>query len=632
MKKAIIQGLALLLCCLLSAPSARAAVRDPEKEHLPVDFSDMEYTGFDAAALLDALSALRQTAASPAIQTENAGTRAELESLYRRILSEVDRLSTQSALIGIRYDANGADQAAAEESAALAELSAQVFDSCYSALRLLLDTPYQDIIQRDAGPDGIAFLREYQELTDRESLLYQEEERLIQAYDQAMAQPIQVTAGGRIWTEKSLSEDASLDGETYREIASLLEQARNRSAGELFLQLVRVRTEIARENGYDSYADYAYLENYGRDYTTEDIESVRRAVKRYWVPLEARLADALSERDMRALDVRSRAWGDDILDAVEPYMGRIDPELAETFAFMRQYHLYDIAPSDSKLPVGYTVGLPAYGTAFIFDSPYGDHQDYSTLIHEFGHFNETFHSTEHDLWSSFYIDVGEIHSQGLEVLFTAYAGEMFGPEGGRAFYWSTISNMVSSVLEGCMYDEFQTAVYADPDMTLQQVNRLFKSISEEYGWAYDEGEEESYFWVEIPHTFQSPMYYISYAASALSALDLWLISLEDRDKAVDIYLELAAMGMSRPYRETVETVGLEDIFREKTMRRLADGIQDRLTEETGERFGGGALPVVLLMTAGICGAAGITVGVLLGWRRRRWKRATAAAEDPWEPF
>lgn len=183
-----------------------------------------------------------------------------------------------------------------------------------------------------------------------------------------------------------------------------------------------------------------------------------------------------------------------------------------------------------------------------------------------------------------------------------------------------------------MYDEFQTAVYADPDMTLQEVNRLFKSISEEYGCVYDEGEEESCFWVEIPHTFQSPMYYISYAASALSALDLWLISLEDRDKAVDIYLELAAMGMSRPYRETVETVGLEDIFRERTMRRLADGIQDRLAEETGERFDGGTLPVVLLMTAGICGAAGITAGVLLGWRRRRWKRAAAAVEDPWEPF
>ena len=624
-------GALLLAACLMLTIPARAAGRYPEKEHLPVDFADMEYTGYDGAALRSALSALEQIAASPAARTEDAEVRAALEELYGRILSEVDQLSTQSALIGIRYDANGADQEAADESAALSQLSVQLFDECYRTLGLLADTPYRDILERDAGPEILDELRNYQALTDRESALYEEEERLVQAYDQAMARPAQVIVDGQVWTEESLAQARELDDGTWREISALLEREQNRAAGEIFLQLVRVRTEIARENGYDSYADYAYRESYDRDYTTEDIETVRRAAKRYWVPLEVRLMDALSERDLRALDVRTRAFGDDILDAVEPYMERIDPELAETFAFMRQYHLYDIAPSDSKLPVGYTVGLPAYGTAFIFDDPYGDHQDYSTVIHEFGHFNETFHSAEHDLWSSFHIDVGEIHSQGLEVLFTAYAGEIFGPEGGRAFYWATISNMVSSVLEGCMYDEFQTAVYADPDMTLEEVNRLFKDISEEYGYFYEEDEEESCFWVEIPHNFQSPMYYISYATSALSALDLWLISLEDRDKAVDIYLDLAAMGMSRPYRETVEAVGLRDIFREKTMRLLADGIQDRLAEEAGER-GSGNLSAVLL-GAGFSGAVIlISAGTLLVcWRRRRKQAAMArAAETPWE--
>ena len=624
-------GLLLAACLMLTIP-ALAAGRWPEKEHLPVDFADMAYTGYDGAALRSALAELEALAASPAAQAEDAGTRAEVESLYRQILSEVDQLSTQSALIGIRYDANGADQAAADEAAALAELSVELFDECYRTLALLADTPYQDILERDAGPDIAEELRSYQPLTDREAALYREEERLVQAYDQAMARPAQVVWEGQVWTEETLAQDRELDDEAYWEISALLERERNRAAGEIFLQLVRVRTEIAEENGCDSYADYAYRESYGRDYTTEDIRTVRQAAKEYWVPLEAALMDAVSEREVRALDVRTRAYGDEILDTIGPCMDRIDPELGETFAFMRQYHLYDIAPGESKLPVGYTVGLPAYGTAFIFDSPYGDHQDYATLIHEFGHFNETFHSPENDLWSSFHIDVGEIHSQGLEVLFTAYAEEMFGPEGGRAFYWSTISNMVSSVLEGCMYDEFQEAVYDDPDLTLEEVNRLFRDISEEYGYVYGEDEEESFFWVEIPHNFQSPMYYISYATSALSALDLWLVSLEDRDRAVDIYLDLAAMGMSRPYRETVEAVGLRDIFREKTMRLLADSIQDRLAEETGTRAGGGALPVVLFMTAGVCGAAGITVGVLLGWRRRRWKRAAAAAEDPWEPF
>lgn len=628
MKKIIASALVLALCCL--GPFARAAGPRPEKEHLPVDFADMACTGYDGAALRSLLAELEALAASPAVQREDAGTRAAVESLYEQILSEVDRLSTQTALTGIRYDANGADQAAADQAAALAELSVELFDRCYQALALLADTPYRDIWERDAGPDITEELRSYRPLTDREAALYREEERLVQAYDQAMAQPAQTVWEGQVWTEETLARDRELDDESYWEISALLERARNRTAGEIFLRLARVRTEIAEEHGYDSYADYAYRESYGRDFTTEEIEPLRRAAKEYWVPLEAALMDAVPERELRALDVRTRASGDAILDAVEPYMGRIDPELGETFAFMRRYHLYDIAPSESKLPLGYTVSLPAYGTAFIFDSPYGDYQDYATLIHEFGHFNEAFHSAENDLWSSFHIDVGEIHSQGLEVLFTAYAGEMLGPEGGRAFYWSTISNMVTSVLEGCMYDEFQEAVYDDPDLTLEEVNRLFKEISEEYGYVYGEDEEESFFWVDISHNFQSPMYYISYATSALSALDLWLMSLEDRDRAVDIYLDLADMGMRRPYRETVEAVGLRDVFRERTMRQLAEGIRDRLAEEAEARAGGVPLPAVILAAGGgavILAAAGALV---FRWRRRRAAALARAAETPWE--
>lgn len=632
MKKMAVSALALLLSCLLLAPAAGAAGAYPEKEHLPVDFADMDYTGYDPSVLRAALAALEALAVSPAVRTGDAKVRTQVETLYRQILSELDDLTTQSALIGIRYDANGADQAAVEESAALSQLSVQLFDQCYQTLALLADTPCRDLLERDGGPDIVEELRTYQAVTDREAALFEEEERLVQAYDQAMAQPAQVTVDGRVWTAETLENDETPDDEAWWEISDLLEREQNRAAGEIFLQLVRVRTEIARESGYQSYADYAYQLLYDRDYTLEEIRSVRQAAKDYWVPLEAALAGAVSERELRALDVRTRASGDAILDALEPFMGRIDPELGETFTFMRRYHLYDIAPSGSKLPVGYTVGLPSYGTAFIFDCPYGDYQDYATLIHEFGHFNEAFHSVEHDLWSSFHIDVGEIHSQGLEVLFAAYADELFGPEGGRAFYWSTISNMVSSVLEGCMYDEFQEAVYRESDLTLEEVNRLFKDISEEYGYVYGEDEAESFFWVEIPHNFQSPMYYISYATSALSALDLWLKSLEDWDGAVDIYLDLAAMGMRRPYRETVEAAGLRDIFRERTMRQLAEGVQDRLEAE-GRASGGGDAAALLLWAGAGGGVILISAVIAMAAVLRRRRRAAAmaqAAETPWE--
>ena len=76
-------GALLLAACLLLAVPARAASRWPEKEHLPVDFADMEYTGYDGADLRSALAALERIAASSAAQTESAAVRAELEEIGR---------------------------------------------------------------------------------------------------------------------------------------------------------------------------------------------------------------------------------------------------------------------------------------------------------------------------------------------------------------------------------------------------------------------------------------------------------------------------------------------------------------------------------------------------------------------
>ena len=65
-----------------------------------------------------------------------------------------------------------------------------------------------------------------------------------------------------------------------------------------------------------------------------------------------------------------------------------------------------------------------------------------------------------------------------------------------------------------MYDEFLAEVYSDPTLSLAEINARFKDISEAYGYYYPEGQEESWFWARVPHNFQSPFYYISYAVSA----------------------------------------------------------------------------------------------------------------------
>ena len=566
---AVILAFSLMACQRQTA----AVVHYPDKEHMPVDYEDMVFTGFDETNLQAALTELQELSDAGAFQKKDAQTHKRVEELYDVIKTELNILYTQYSLIGIQYDCNGAEEELAELSAELSSRGNVINDQCYQALALLVDTPYQDVIEADAGEDNIAGLRNYEGVTDEMFALHEEEEKLVQSYDQVMSLLFQITVDGQTWTEEELN-NADISSQDYHRIYTQLEQERNQSAGEIYRQLVQVRTDIAREAGYDSYVDYAYGTIYNRDYTLEDIQPVWEAVKEYIVPLSEKVVDSIDSREFRGLHRRTRSSGEEILDAIQPYMGQIDPELGETFDFMRTHHLYDIEYSDSKLYMGYTVGLPQYGTAFIFNQPYGDFQDYIDTVHEFGHFNETFHCTQHDLWSDFNIDVGEIHSQGLTLLFTEYSDEIFG-QYGDTFSRIVLWNILDTVADGCLYDEFQATVYQNPDMTLEEINQLYKQLAVQYGYWYDD-EDEGYDWIQVSHNFQNPLYYISYATSALSSLDLWLISLEDRDKAVDIYLELAALSLSRPYRETIEQVGLRNIFRPRTIPKMAEELEEYL--------------------------------------------------------
>ena len=88
----------------------------------------------------------------------------------------------------------------------------------------------------------------------------------------------------------------------------------------------------------------------------------------------------------------------------------------------------------------------------------------------------------------------------------------------------------------------------DPDMSLEDMNRTFKRyripimdgilMSTTKGVCYD--------WVDVSHLFYSPLYYMGYGTSALSALDLWTMSRRDWDGAVDTYMGLLNEGLDAP--------------------------------------------------------------------------------------
>lgn len=630
----------LLALALLSGPAALAVRWERPISSCPdTAYADMlPVTPFEEDGLQAALKELEGICSRHSRSRGGEPSRRRAGVLYQQILSELDVLITKANLAGIQYDASGGAEA---EAALYRELSAQqtrLYDRCYQVLAVLAASPYGDILDDDAGAGAAESLLGYRGLTEEEAALYEEEDLLVQTYDQIMSKGVPVLAADGIWTEDTL-QSADVDAETYQTVREALDKERARAAGEIFRQLVRLRTQSAAQAGYDSYADHAYEALYTRDYSLEEVEPLREAAKRYLLPLQLRLLEDISDQDLRALSVRSRKSGEEILDAIAPFLESFDREMADTFAYMRRNHLYDIEYGEAKLPTGYTVALPAYGSAFIFNSPYGDYQDLSDMVHEFGHFHETIHSTRHDLWTDFNIDVGEIDSQALELMFTGSADELFGERYGAVYEEVILYNILDAVLDGCLYDEFQAAAYDDPGLSVEELDRIFKELSEEYGYSYDSGVEADPSWVENAHTFQNPMYFISYATSALSALDLWFLYLDAPRQGRETYLELSALSLSLPYRAAVEEVGLRDIFDPETIPALAEQLEAHLDGEAPASRRGAphrAASAVMIFAAVVfillCVAVVVRCTCFLnrndGWKELAKPRKDRRGEDP----
>ena len=535
---------AFLAICLTAGGSAAVFASGFEgyepMEHKELTASDLEYKGWDDDHFYDLLRQLKRMGKDTSDE--------DCLALYEEILSELDELYDQYVLADAAYYADVNDEKAAEDSDDMYDLLSDAQDEFFLAMQDALHGPKGKLLKGQLQDLWIDWIETYVAETDELEDLYKEENTLVQAYYSAIADVSDIDDYGKYAKEA------------------------NKACGPIFLELVQVRDAIADRCGYDNYYEYAF-DSYGRDYDPEDVEDLCETAKVYLVPLYEELFKSWYYMDYPE-SVEDFASEEEILDRIEPYIGRIHPDLTEAFSYLRRNRTYDLEYSDLKASTGYTDNLPGYGSAFIFNSPYESYQDYSDLIHEFGHYNAAFHDPTPSVYMTSMLDVAEIHSQGLELLMTHYADDLYG-EDGTFMTLDALFRMVNSVLSGCMYDEFQKTVYENPDMDLKEINRLAEQLAEDYG--LDGSGYEEYEWVDVSHTFDLPCYYFSYATSALSALDIWRESIVDWDSAVDRYMQVTALDSSTGYLEAVEACGLMD-FRDRRAVRV-------LAEDIGEYYG-----------------------------------------------
>ena len=615
-----------------SAPVAGSGGAAGERQ--VIEYSQRAYEHFDPSVLEQRMAAFEQACAAE-------GQDAEVQSCLDALLEEYDRLSTMDSMAHIAHDRDQSDQAAAGEQEYTSGLYARMGRQLMFCLQKGIGSGYEDIMSARLGSENLSMLENCgisQELVP----LLEKEEMLLQEHDRLSSEKLTVSMVDGEWTYERLETEEDLDYDRYLEIEKALDQERNRLLGGNFLELARVRGEIAAGAGYDDYARYAHEALYGRDYSLEDAAGLCSSVKEEIIPLN----DAMWQMDIdqdsySALDGLETASTEEMLDAVEPCMTKVDPSLGEAFRYMRQSQLYDIrmaSEDENRAETSYMAGFPDHKDGFVFLSGNHTYRDYQYLIQLFGFFSNQYYSYDNKLPQLFHttgLDLSGFHSQGLEMLSVQYAGDMMG-DGAEAYAYETVTDMLYAAISSCMLHEFEEAVYQNPDMSLDDMNRKFKEIQDSYGYMYFQSYDDMcYEWVDINSLYETPLCYIGNASAALSALDLWTVASVDQDGAADTYMGILKEGTVRPYRVTMSQWGLRDMLKAEDVASLSadirslEGLEDELYQPDdgmyqpddggiyeNSIFGGNGIGLVLLLGFGlviILLLSVLAVGLVIIW-------------------
>lgn len=533
--------------------------RPEEAELEPVAFEDMEYTRPDAAALCKALGELEKL-------VKNGGSFDEVGAAFEAAYSDYSLFNTMDSLSYIRHTIDLNDEYYETENNWCEEQSPlieQALEKCYIAMG---QSGLRDRLEEEYfTEDFFDFYDENQIYSNDRVVKLMQKDNDLQAQYMALQSDQTIEWNGEEVLYEDIIGDESLDYDSYLMAYQLYYNKYNPQVGEIFAEMIRTRNEIARELGYDTFADFAYSYYYDRDYTPEEAED-------YLSDIAAELAPMYFYAVYGAQSTTPCST-DEVLDLFEKTVYRFGGEFATSYEFMQAYDLMDITDSSSKMPGSYVTYLSSYQMPFLYVSPTGKLDDLLTCCHEFGHFVDGFVNCN----GTSSIDCNEIFSQGLEFLSLSRA-ELDDDE-REALTLSKVADSLLTFVSQAAYAEFELRAYALPDdqLNTEGLNALFLECMEEFGQSYT-GMEDIIApgWIDIQHFLIAPYYVISYCVSNDAALQIFQLE-EENGTGLETYRALMSTSSGNTILALLEENGMESPFEPGRVEELADFFEDYLS-------------------------------------------------------
>lgn len=562
-KKRLFISLILIVIFIIFALYIKNYTNDSKKDSVrgTIPFEKMEYKRPDIKSVCENINTYNDKLLTCKNAKEQLNIFNNVDKIYQDFYSTL-------TIAKLRNNIDSSDEFYSKEYKYLMSKSVDVDMSYKNFQDTFVNSKFSKELKKEIGKDGFNYLKNIGKLNSEEvENLLKKEQDLVVKYEDLLSKSTVLVDGIEMDFEEAMSKP-NLSYEEYVKIYSDYLKKYNPIFGNIFLELVQTRTEIATKLGFKNYTDYAYL-NLNKDYSQEDARKFRNDVKEYIVPLYRKVTSQPSDSSIYIKAYKNRSFR-----KFDKVLEDISPKLKECFNYMKKYDLYDYSSGRNKSPGGYTTYITKYKAPFLFNTWDNSFLGVTSFAHEFGHFYNYYNSINLNSTIQPSIDICEVHSTSLEILFYKYFDEFFGKQ-SEAIKKEHLSIVLNTIIDACLYDEFQEIIYKNPYMSLNDINKLFFDLEEEYGVSNKILKDKNApFWVLVSHNFQVPFYYLSYGLASDVSLQIWELSQDDYRKAVDVYMNFLNQNTDAGFKDVVEKVNLQSPFESGNLEEISSALYD----------------------------------------------------------
>ncbi len=563
-----------VLLILTTLTGCQQEARTPTDQN----FSQVEYQRPDGQSVVQLIGKAQQQAQDDLLPL------GLLHSL-RKIGDATEDYYSMMTIAQIRNYADVNDTFYSAEMEYLDTWDARIQSEYNQLFKMIQQSRFQSMTREIYGSSGAEDMQMSAQSSSKEILSLQEQEKKLEAqYYYEYAQATVTTPEGEVLF-------SSLDSQGQTAYYSQFIDRYNQTLGELYLELVSLRDQMAQLLGYDSYTEVADLNMHRSSYTREQIQQFRELLKQTLVPV---YGGYLEDFYRRAENQTSAGYvylmgepsptpqGDwkDTLERFSQVFSKMALETGECYEYLLSHGFIDAQPSQTKANVTFSTLIYSLNTPFLFANMDGSENDVYSISHEFGHCFAIWEQLKRGSRSEGRsMDVCEIHSQAMQMMVLPYYEAFYGEDSDVARRYDVFT-IVSGILTAALNDEFQEQIYQQPQMTVDQLNELYLELALEYGLVvespYSDLETFSKGWFTTNQYFDTPFYAIDYSLSGCVALEFLQRSMEDSQGALDTYLVLVRQDAGYDFLTVLEKTGLQSPFSEEQLVELSELLEDVL--------------------------------------------------------